>query len=181
MSDLQLRARRASLLLVHVLLLAPPLVPGCVLHTAGLTVDVGLSLRPSMAVRSPRITDLALLDCPGTGPGPHHTHEEPIWDLPIGGEETVSLTSRPGRYCDLRVQLEAEGTAPRQAVVPLLCGGARAELVLDEASLRTAPPRIELRAAVVEPALPAGDPLAAQLAVDALLRSLTATLACARP
>lgn len=174
--------------LVAALALALAGSPGCVLHTAGLTVDLALSLPAPSAVRAPRLTDLALLACPGTGQALHHTHDAPAWDLALAGEETVSLAVRPGRYCDLRLQLEAEGAVPRQAVVPLLCGGEgggegrgeRAELVLDASALEAAPPRIEVRATAA-PSPPPDDPLAAQRAMDALVRSITATLACAPP
>ena len=113
-------------------------LPGCVVHARGLEVAVTLDLDAAPALREPRLTLVELLRCPGA-PAPHaHRHDDAsaAWSLALSARaETVLLTPVPGRYCDLRLQVEAEGVAPRQAVLPLLCRGARRELSLDTATL----------------------------------------------
>ena len=111
---------------------------GCVVHTPGLEVAVALHLDVSPALRAARITLVELLRCPGASGAHDHHHDDASapWSLPLSDvPETVLLTPRPGRYCDLRLQIEAEDVAPRQVVLPLLCGETRRELTLGAETL----------------------------------------------
>jgi hypothetical protein len=108
----------------------------CVIHRAGLLVEVTLDMRVPAVIADATLTRVELVACPGTVDPLTHTHDD---DAPLavdlGASESVWITPRVGRYCDLRLQIEGEELASRQAVVPLTCAGARVELSLDEAEL----------------------------------------------
>jgi hypothetical protein len=111
---------------------------GCVTHTPGLEVALVLEVALPPAIRDARLTLVELLPCPGTTNAVAHSHGESApWSMSLGDHDTAMLTPRVGRYCDLRLQIEGDSIAPRQAVLPLTCGTERAELLLDDASLDT--------------------------------------------
>jgi len=139
------RASRARRRVSHLALALG--LTSCVVHTPGLEVEVALHLDVPPELREARVTLVELVACPGAEAAHHHHHDDASapWSLPLSDEpETVLLTPVPGRYCDLRVQLEADEVAPRQAVRPLRCGDARQELTLSAASLARGPILLEV-------------------------------------
>lgn len=105
----------------------------CVIHEPGLLVEVTLDMRVPTVLADATLTRVELVPCPGTVDPSAHSHDESApFSLELGEGESVWLTPRVGRYCDLRLQIEGEQLAARQAVLPLTCDGTRVELSLDE-------------------------------------------------
>jgi len=151
------------------------LVSGCAFRTAGLEASVTFVAEMPPELAHPRLTDLALVECPGAEHAAGHAHGTTVWSLPLGTDPAASaeLALRPGRYCDLRVQLEADGAVPRQAVLPLSCDGHHAALTLDASSLG-APARILVVGGGELESPPAPeDPVAAQRWLDGTLAGLS--------
>lgn len=162
----ELRLPRRTLFAVLALCL-----PGCVVHSPGLEVEVTLDVEVSPALRAPRVTLVELLPCPGAAAPHAHHHDDTsaAWSVALTDRaETVLLTPVPGRYCDLRLQIEADDVAPRQAVRPLLCGAARRELSLGAATLAQGPVTID-----VSGTSPAPSDAAVQRQLDGMLGTLT--------
>lgn len=138
----------------------------CVAHEPGLLVEVVLALEAPSALAGTRITVVDLLACPGSERADHsHARTESLSLAP--SDDSLWLTPRVGRYCDLRLQLEGDAIAPRQAVLPLTCRGERVTLALDEGSV-AAPTTILVRATSIAD----DDTLASpQRALELLLRS----------
>jgi hypothetical protein len=132
------RSNRATLVHGASLMLLAVVGSGCVTHTPGLEVALELDVALPPAIGDARLTLVELLPCPGTTRNVAHSHGESApWSMSLGDHQTVMLTPRVGRYCDLRLQIEGDSIATRQGIIPLTCEAERSELLLDEASLET--------------------------------------------
>lgn len=145
-------------------------VSACVIHRPGLAVDVWIDLPDLPLAPELRATELSLVPCPGEPVDPAHTHEG-AETIALETDLRTSLLPTPGRYCDLRIQLESPHSVPRQAVVPLVCGERPMPLVLDAAAVGR-PASLVMSAP--EPPPHASSP---QQRIDAWLRALSVTRA----
>lgn len=117
------------------------------------------------------LADLAL--CPGEVSTVTHTHRTSGALLTIEPASTsveeLVLEPRPGRYCDLSLQLESDGVAARAVVLPVTCDEGDA-LVLDAVRSRDV---LSLRLPVDVTWTPSGESdIDAQRRFDAIVRGL---------
>jgi hypothetical protein len=138
----------------------------CVIHHPGLAVEVWIDVPDAPLALALRATEVSLVPCPGEPVDPTHMHGGDA-ALALTRDLRTSIAPTPGRYCDLRVQIESDQSVPRQAVLPLACASRPTPLLLGAAD------RGRVVALSVSGPAPSASALSAQQRIDAWLRGLT--------
>lgn len=142
---------------------------GCVLRSPGVEVEIEVCVAPAPDIGL-RLAEIDLVPCPGTRASSAHEHShDSVASEAISleqGSMRILATPRAGRYCDVRLRLEADEAVARQALLRLECRERFVELTLDDPT-----DRAQIRVSgTSHTALGTG----AQQRLDAVVRSLRA-------